>query len=412
MRRLFLLLTVFFVAVTFVMASGEKEGGGGAESAGPVTVTMWTQEGEAEDALQFVEDLANTYSEQTDGVTIEVLQKGTEVLREDFLTASLANNAPDLLWTVNDHAGPFIEASAIQPVGEMFDMSKYVEAVSLEGKTWGVPISSGNHLMLMYNKSIVSEPPENTEELIEMGKQYTSGEQYGLVYNAVEPFWLVPWLGGFEGQVFEEGTKEPNLNTEAMVQTLDFVRSLEFEHGIVPKEADYSTMDSMFKEGKAAMIINGDWALGTYRDALGEDFGVARIPKVQATGEWPKPYTSGKYFMIGKNVSGAKLEAVKDFVSWVTNYENQIKMVETLTRLPGLREALDAEEVTSDPILEASAKQMEVGVPMPAAVEMRAVWDAMKPEMNAVLSGSKDPEQAAADMQKAAEQGVEDLAGE
>ena len=52
---------------------------------------------------------------------------------------------------------------------------------------------------------------------------------------------------------------------------------------------------------------------------------------------------------------------------------------------------------------------MAVGTPMPSVVEMRAVWDAMKPEMNAVLADQKTPEEAAAAMQGAAEAGIEAL---
>jgi arabinogalactan oligomer/maltooligosaccharide transport system substrate-binding protein len=277
------------------------------------------------------------------------------------------------------------------------------------GSTWAVPISSGNHLMLMYNKDMVSEPPETTEELVEMGQELTTGEQYGLVYNSTEPFWLVPWLGGFGGTVFAEDGVTPTLDTPAMVDTLQFLYDLEYEYGIVPTESDYATMDTLFKEGNAAMIINGDWAIGAYRDAMGDSFGIARIPRVSATGEWPKPYTSGKYFMMPKQLEGNKLATVVEFIKFSTNYENQIQMVETLSRLPALREALQAEEVTSDELLAASARQMEVGIPMPSAVEMRANWDAMKPEMNAVLSDSKGPEAAAEAMQEAAEQGIQDL---
>ena len=38
---------------------------------------------------------------------------------------------------------------------------------------------------------------------------------------------------------------------------------------------------SMFKTGKAAMIINGDWSWGDYNGII--DFGIARIPKVSET---------------------------------------------------------------------------------------------------------------------------------
>ena len=151
------------------------------------------------------------------------------------------------------------------------------------------------------------------------------------------------------------------------------------------------------------MIVNGDWTLGGYVDAMGDDLGNARIPMISATGEWPAPYTSGKYFMVSSAVEGAKLTAVLDFIAFVTNLENQTTMVETLNRLPGLLEAVDIERIESDMLLQNSAAQMVVGVGMPPVIEMRCNWDSMKPEMLAVLADTKTPADAATAMQAAAD---------
>jgi arabinogalactan oligomer/maltooligosaccharide transport system substrate-binding protein len=232
---------------------------------------------------------------------------------------------------------------------------------------------------------------------------------YGFAYNDTEPFWLVPWLGGFGGRVFEADGLTPSLNTEEMVQTLEFLASLEFEHGIVPAESDYGTMDTLFKEGKAAMIVNGDWSLSDYGAILGDDFGVAPLPVVSATGDRAAPYTAPKLFMIADGVEGTVLNAVRQFIDFAVSEEKQLEIADTLNRLPGRVSAQEAESITSDPILIASAEAVSYGTPMPAVLEMRANWDAMKPEMSAVLAGTKTPEEAAAAMQEAAEAGIRAL---
>jgi arabinogalactan oligomer/maltooligosaccharide transport system substrate-binding protein len=386
-----------------------------AAEAEPVNIVLWTKEGEADGGLQFVQSLADDYTAFHPNVTFEVTNKDVETLREDFLTAGLAGAMPDLLWTVNDHAGPFTDAELIMPVDDMFDLDKYVDsasaAVQLGGQTWGVPIANGNHLMLIYNKDLIEAPPQTTDELIEMGQELTTGDQYGLVYNQTEPFWLVPWLGGFTGSVFAEDGRTPTLNTEEMVNTLQFLYDIKYETPIVPAESDYDGADTLFKEGKAAMIINGDWSLGGYKDAFGDTLGVARIPQVSATDEWPHPYTSGVYLMfpVSLQEDEAKLEAVKDFARFVTSANNQALMIAKLNRLPALEAALDDPLIANDLILKGSADQMTVGTPMPTVSEMRCNWDAMKPEMQAVLADTKAPEQAAEDMQTAAESCVEKL---
>ncbi len=365
-------------------------------------INLWTQEGTSEGAYEFVVSLAEAYMANNSEVTIEVLNKETEALREDFQNASLAGEAPELLWTVNDHAGPFVLAGIIQPVDGLVDLSRYVESVMLDGQTWGIPISSGNHLMLLYNRDLISNPPQDTDELLRIGSNLSSDGNYAIVWNQVEPFWLVPWLGGFNGRVFAADGVTPTLNTPEMINSLNFLYELKVA-GITPEETDYAGADTLFKEGRSAMIINGDWSLGDYIDTLGDKLGIAPLPRVSQTGSFPAPYTSGKYFMIPVDVDGSTLDVVVSFIEFVTSYENQILLVQQLARLPALLEVLQDPVVVNDTILSGSSQQVATGTPMPSVIEMRCNWDAMKPEMNAVLAGTKTAEEAAAAMQDAAE---------
>lgn len=377
-----------------------------------VNLILWTKEGE--EALDWNKSLIEEFMKANPNITIELVKKtNVEVLREDFLTASLAGAAPDILWTVSDHAGPFVAADIVEAVDNLFDLNMYVDsamdAVKLEGKYWGIPISNGNQLMLLYNKKLIAEAPKDTDELFTIGKKLTTGGNYALVWNQTEPFWLVPWLGGFKGKVFAEDGVTPTLNTPEMVATLKFLHDMKFDAKIVPLECDYDGADTLFKEGKAAMIINGDWSISGYIGVLGDDLGIARIPKVSATGEWPKPYTSGVYFMLTKGISGDKLKAAQDFIGFVSSKEKQLEMVKLLNRLPALKEALEDPLITENPILKGSADQMVVGTPMPTVLEMRCNWDSMKPEMLAVLADTKSPEDAVKLMQSSAESCIKSL---
>jgi len=377
-----------------------------------VNLILWTKEGE--EALDWNKSLVEEFMKANPNIKIELVKKtDVEVLREDFLTASLAGAAPDILWTVSDHAGPFVAADIVEAIDNLFDLNIYVDsamdAVKLEGKYWGIPISNGNQLMLLYNKKLIAEAPKDTDELFAVGKKLTTGGNYALVWNQTEPFWMVPWLGGFKGKVFAEDGVTPTLNTPEMVATLKFLHEMKFDAKIVPLECDYDAADTLFKEGKAAMIINGDWSISGYVSALGDDLGVARIPKVSATGEWPKPYTSGVYFMLAKGISGDKLKATQDFIAFVSSKEKQLEMVKLLNRLPAVKEALEDPLITEDPILKGSADQMVVGTPMPTVLEMRCNWDSMKPEMLAVLADTKSPEDAVIDMQKSADACIKSL---
>jgi len=156
-----------------------------------VNLILWTKEGE--EALDWNKSLVEEFMKANPEVAIELVHKiNVEVLREDFLTASLAGAAPDILWTVSDHAGPFVAADIIEPVDNLFDLGIFVEsalaAVDLEGQHWGVPVYNGNHLMLLYNKKLIAEAPKDTDELFAVGKKLTTEGNYALVWNQTEPF--------------------------------------------------------------------------------------------------------------------------------------------------------------------------------------------------------------------------------
>ncbi len=401
MKKFFTVLLVLVMLMGLVCIASAK-----------VNLILWTKEGE--EALDWNKSLIEEFMKANPNITIELVKKtNVEILREDFLTASLAGAAPDILWTVSDHAGPFVAAGIVEAVDNFFDLNMYVssamDAVKLEGKYWGIPISNGNQLMLLYNKKLIAEAPKDTDELFAVGKKLTTGGNYALVWNQTEPFWLVPWLGGFKGKVFAEDGVTPTLNTPEMVATLKFLHDMKFDAKIVPLECDYDGADTLFKEGKAAMIINGDWSISSYVSALGDALGVARIPKVSATGEWPKPYTSGVYFMLTEGISDDKLKAAQDFIGFVSTKEKQLEMVKLLNRLPAVKEALEDPLITENPILKGSADQMVVGTPMPTVLEMRCNWDSMKPEMLAVLADTKSPEDAVKLMQSSAESCIKSL---
>ena len=74
-------------------------------------------------------------------------------------------------------------------------------------------------------------------------------------------------LGGFGGSAFAEDGVTPTLDTDAMKKALQLMYDLKFTHKVTPTEAAYNVADGLFKDGKAAFIINGDWTLGAYAAA-------------------------------------------------------------------------------------------------------------------------------------------------
>jgi arabinogalactan oligomer/maltooligosaccharide transport system substrate-binding protein len=157
------------------------------------------------------------------------------------------------------------------------------------------------------------------------------------------------------------------------------------------------------------MIVNGDWTLGAYVEEFGENLGIGPIPEIVG-GEWPTPYTAGKFLMASADAAAdeSKAAVVADFLQFATNTENQLAQVEILSRLPGNAEAIEDPLVTEDPFLAGSAEAIVVGgIPQPSNLEMRCVFDSMTAGVRDLFSSADaDPAGIAANMQSSADIGV------
>lgn len=386
---------------------------------GDIAIELWTKEGDPQ--IDFVTALTDAYTAIHPNVTFDVINKDVELLREDMTNTALSPDAqPQLLWTVLDHVGPFVEAGVIQPLDGKFDDSVLADAAKGSGTftdpatgeshVWVAPISIGNQLMLYYNKSIVGDAaPADTDEMIQLAKDNTGGTDYGLVFNQTESFWLVPWLGGFGGTVFASDGVTPTLDTPEMQDALQFMYDLKYTDQVMPAECDYTCASDLFTTGAAGMIINGDWELANYTDQLGDNLGVAPIPMVTQTGEYPKPYIGGTYYMVPSSVEGDTLTVVEDFINFTLAFDQQKMQVEDLKRLPSNAEVLADPVVTDDPGLQGAGDAVSKGVPQPINVEMRCNFDAMTTGVRDMFGGNSDIAGITSTMQTAADNCVATL---
>ncbi len=383
----------------------------------PNRIVIWHQM--RVDERLILEDQLKRFMAANPGVTVDAIYKETEELRSGFIVAAIAGQGPDLVYGPSDMVGPFEVMGIIQPLEGMFD-KEYLGTFIPKGLTYyhdhlyQIADKLGNHLTLVYNRAMVSVPPQTDTELIEMGLKLTKDingdgktDIYGLTWNYTEPFFFVPFMTGFGGWVMTE-SGEPTLNTPGTINGLKFIQDLRDKYKIIPNEADYNIADALFKDGKSAMIINGDWSWAGYRKA-GINIGVAPLPKITSTGLWCSPMISPKGFSMDVNVGSEKRPLVVKLLKFLMEPEMQLETAKTLGTMPTRVAAVRSDFVQNDDVLKNSALQIERGRPMPVVPELRAIWDSMRPSYQAVLGGAKSPEQAARDMQELAIRKIKEL---
>ncbi|MFA7331858.1 MAG: extracellular solute-binding protein [Candidatus Delongbacteria bacterium] len=386
-----------------------------------VTVTLWHQMVPAERAI--LDQLVLEYEHAHPQIRIRALYKETEELRSGFQASALAGSGPELVYGPSDVIGPF------QTMGIIRDMTPWLPAAEqgqyVEGSlTWlpsrdpgraGTPEllqvgdRIGNHLALVLNGNYIPQPPATDLDFIRLAQENTLDldgdgriDRYGIAWNFTEPFFVIPFLTGYGSWVFDKddpGQTTPDLDNPGAVAAYRFVLDLRDKYKVMPASCDYEDADGLFKEGRSAMIINGDWSWGDYLARPELKAYVAPLPIVAATGLPMGPMVATKGYSLNVNAEGRQADEAMAVVRFLTSPPAQRRFMAELKTIPSRVELLNDPLLESDATLRASVAQMRNGRPMPVVAELRAVWDAMKPRYQALLGGSETPEQAARGMQ-------------
>src|SRR4051812_1108829 len=311
-------------------------------------VTIWHQSRPTE--KKFLEHEISEFEKANPDLHVRALYKETEELRSGFQTAALAGGGPELIFGPSDVPGTFQAMGVVKDMSPWFPEElrgdfvpgalTYLPTTADPTKRALVQVADrfGNHLALVYNRRFIKQPPKTTDELIELALKNTVDEngdgrpdRYGLVWNFSEPFFGIPFLTGFGGWVYEdsmtgarksgqndfsnsENSKQqssfesesrpvPALDTSKTVAACEFMQSLPLKHGVTPQHCDYELADLLFKTGRAAMIINGDWSWGDYLKTPGIDAAIAVLPVVSSTGLPMRTMFSPKGYSLNANTS-------------------------------------------------------------------------------------------------------------
>ena len=339
-----------------------------------------------------------------------------EELRTNFIISALAGKGPALIHGASDNIGPLSELKVIRSMEDLFNQEfldsfitePFPANTSFGGHLYQIADRVGNHLCLVYNKDLLMQPPQTMNELIEIGKKLVTDlniagtlDCYALAWNYTEPFFAVPFIGGYGGWILDE-QNNPTLNTEPVIKAARLIYDLANTYKIIPREADYETANALFLDRRVAMIINGPWSWATYQNN-GINIGLARIPKVNDTNLWPTPIVSPLGYSININLKGPELKIARDLIAYLSSSPVQLAFARNFSIIPSRKDALEAKDLRENEMWRSALDQMMVGRPMPVITELRWIWDAMRPAYQGIFTNQLTPEEAALEMQNLAE---------
>lgn len=373
---------------------------------GSTKVVVWHSWGG--DYFETIQKLLGDYATKNN-VQIELVKQAD--LNNKVSVAVPSGQGPDVIAWVNDQIGKNALSEIIQPLDDYGVNEAYLKenftdvaasAMVYDGKTYGIP-ESMEALTFIYNKKLVSEAdlPKDTDALIAKAKEYNGQDKYFFVYNAKnDAYFSAPWWqGAGVTLVAPDGTTQ--LGDENSVAAANLIKSFT---EIMPKEIDYGVADTLFKEGKAAIIMNGPWSIADYQNA-GLDVGLATIPVVSSSGQPGKPFVGVKLLMLAANAKAP--EAAVEMMKYYGSTEVQAELAKVNKQVPANKAA--QEQVKSDPIIAGFINQASLGVPLPNTEFIDAMWDPIGKTVEAVWTGASPPEQAVQDGAALFEEKAQDL---
>ncbi|MGG1520059.1 extracellular solute-binding protein [Paenibacillus oryzisoli] len=321
-------------------------------------------------------DYMEKFKKDHPNVELDIQAIPPDGYRPRLKTVAAANEMPDLfvMWP-GVMTKEFVGGDLIQPINELLDskpdwkkgfMPGSFDDFTLDGKTYSAPMALSPTSILYYNKEIFAkngvQPPKTWDDLmklvdtfkkanvtpIALGNKAAWVAQSSIISSLADRVTGTQW---FLNAVDQKGAK---FTDPEFVQALTYLQQLgkagAFQDGF--NAIDNTQMEQMFAQGKAAMMIDGGWALtnlaaSASKEALA-NMAVTVLPSVPNGKGDPNTLSGvvGTGLGMSKNVTGAKKQAAYELIYALSGPEAQKAILES-NQLVSYNVNLDTSKVTS-----------------------------------------------------------------
>ncbi|MFI6901907.1 extracellular solute-binding protein [Nonomuraea sp. NPDC050394] len=352
------------------------------------------------------QELIKEFEGKYPAIKVKYVNVPFDQAQNQFQTAAQAGTgAPDVIRAEVAWTSQFASLGYLQPLdgsraidNEADFLPGPLSSTKYQDKTYAVPQVTDT-LALLYNKKLLekaghAEPPKNVTELKQFALDVKSKAGVtGLALN-VDAYFLLPFMYGEGGDTLDVAAKKIVVNSPANVKAMQTLSDL-VTSGAAAKPAvqdSYVNAMTAFKDGKAAMIYNGPWALSEiYQGAEFKDkanLGIAPVPAGSVKAGSP---TGGHNLAI---YAGSKnIPASYEFVRFMTSKESLAKMSGKLGLLPPRTSAFTDPAVTANKDVTVFKPVLDSAVPRPWIPEGGQLFQPLLEGYQALVGGKETPEQ-------------------
>ena len=266
------------------------------------------------------------------------------------------------------------------------------------GKIYGVPQVTDT-LSLLYNKDLltkagISTPPTTWGELKADSLQIKAKTGVDGTFLDAASYYLLPFIYGEGGDIIDASAKKITVNDATTLKAVGIAQDLVKSGAAVTDvtKDGYTNMQTAFKDGKVAMVVNGPWS--TAEDLKGSAFskpdnlGIATAPALVKAGA-PVGGHNLVVYAGSKNLSASYL-----FVAFLNSAQNQATIAAKNNVLPTRTSAYSDPQVAGNKILSAFEGPLKNAVGRPPVAGASDLFTPLDTDYQAILGGQKSAQAA------------------
>lgn len=336
------------------------------------------------------------YPEKT--ISIEVVAQGEADAAAQLLND--ASTAADVFGLPSDQLNKLVNAKVIKEVAFADEVTAnndegVVNAATIDGKLMAYPETADNGYYLVYDKSVVSdEQAQKFETLLQACKD--AGKKF--IMDGGNGFYSC--MFAFTGGCKTNGLGEDGLTQQfteydeaEVVATMQAFSKLFHDYSGTFQSLATTNIPSGFASGTCGAGIDGTWDSKANEEALGENYGAAKIPSINVNGTDKPVISLFGYKYVGVNAASQFPRAAQMLADYLTGEKCQLERAETLGWGPSNKTAAASEVVTGNATISAVLEQAKNSVPQADLADQ--FWDPMGNLGNQLIAENTDPSDTA-----------------
>jgi len=292
-----------FAAACGSGGNSPESASGGSGNTQAKDITVWLMNGSAPDAV--IKRVNAQFNQAHPNTQVKIQIQQWDGIQEKTTTALAGNNPPDVLEIGSTLVSKFADSGGLEDLsskkadlgGDTW-LQGLTDAGTLDGKLYGIPYYAGDRAVLyrkdMFAKAgITTLPSDRASFVATMAKlqaKYGSDKQFSALYFPGQ-YWYAAlpfiWDEGGEVAVQDNGQWKGALDSPQSQAGLSSLKDIVTKYSKAPVNGNENDNDPAVPlgEGKAGMIIDAGWKVGTVEKAhpqLKGQIGVFPVPSKNA----------------------------------------------------------------------------------------------------------------------------------